>query len=237
MLVLAFDTSGFSGSVALLDGPQLLGTAMLVADRRSAQTLAPAIVQLLADCGRKSDEVKLVATTIGPGSFTGLRIGVTTAKTFAYAVGAEVIGVSTLEAMAHGTPQDALQDTSEVQAVIDAQRRELFLGRFRSETGVNEADGLSRLTRLEPDRIVPADEWLSGLAAGTIVTGTGLAKLAERLPAGILTVPAEWRDAQATVIGRLAWRDYQAGQRDDLWKLAPVYLRPSYAEEKSQKRH
>ena len=235
MLVLAFDTSGFSGSVALLDGPRVLGSAILDADRRSAQTLAPAIVQLLADYARKPDEVKLVATTVGPGSFTGLRVGVTTAKAFAYAVGAEVIGVSTLEAMAHGTPQDALQDTSEVQAVIDAQRRELFLGRFRSETGVNEADGLPRLTHLEPDRIVPADDWLSGLAAGTIVTGSGFAKLAERLPAGVLVVPTELRDARAETVGRLAWRDHQAGRRDDLWKLAPVYLRPSYAEEKARK--
>jgi tRNA threonylcarbamoyladenosine biosynthesis protein TsaB len=234
MLVLAFDTSGFSGSLALLDGPRMLGSAMLDADRRSAQTLAPAIVQLLADCGRKPDDVKLVATTIGPGSFTGLRVGVTTAKTFAYAVGAEVIGVSTLEAMAHGTTGDWLKDTSEVQAVIDALRRELFLGRFRSEPGGNVPDGLPRLTRIEADRIVTADEWLSGLAAGTIVTGTGLAKLAERLPAGVLVVPTKLREAQATVVGRLAWRDHQAGRRDDLWKLAPVYLRPSYAEEKAR---
>jgi tRNA threonylcarbamoyladenosine biosynthesis protein TsaB len=235
MLVLAFDTSGFSGSVALLDGLQVLGRALLDADRRSAQTLAPAIVRLLADCGRKPNEVKLVATTVGPGSFTGLRVGVTTAKTFAYAVGAEVMGVSTLEATAHGAPTDCLKESRDVHVVVDAQRRELFLGRFRSEPGIdeNEADGLPRLTRLEPDRIIPVEEWLGGLAAGTIVTGTGLAKLAEWLPANVLAVPPEMREAQATVVGRLAWRDYQAGRRDDLWKLAPVYLRASYAEEKA----
>lgn len=241
MLVLAFDTSGFSGSVALLngallDGATVLRAAALESDRRSAQTLAPAIVRLLADCGRRPDEVKLIATTVGPGSFTGLRVGVTTAKTFAYAVGAEVMGISTLEAMAHGTPTDWLTEQREVYAIVDAQRRELFLGRFRCESAVTEADDLPRLTRLEPDRIVPADEWLGTLVAGTIVTGTGLAKLAERLPAGVLAVPAEWRDAQAAVIGRLAWRDYRAGRRDDLWKLAPVYLRPSYAEEKASGR-
>ena len=236
MLVLAFDTSGFSGSVALLDGPRVLESAALDSDRRSAQTLAPAIVRLLADCGRNPDEVKLVATTVGPGSFTGLRVGVTTAKTFAYAVGAEVMGVSTLQAMAHGTPGDWLKDTSEVQAVVDAQRRELFLGRFQHEPVMNEGDGLPRLTRLEPDRIVPADEWLSELTAGTIVTGTGLAKLFERLPKSILAVPPEMREAQATIVGRLAWRDYQAGRRDDIWKLAPAYLRPSYAEEKASGR-
>ena len=56
----------------------------------------------------------------------------------------------------------------------------------------------------------------------------------ERLPAGVLMVPPERREAQADIVGRLAWRDYQAGRRDDLWKLAPVYLRPSYAEEKAR---
>jgi tRNA A37 threonylcarbamoyladenosine modification protein TsaB len=137
--------------------------------------------------------------------------------------------------MAHGAPADWLKDTSEVQAVVDAQRRELFLGRFRYDPSMEEGDGLPRLTRIEPDRIVPADEWLSGLASGTIVTGTGLAKLTERLPAVAMTVPPEMREAQATIVGRLAWRDYQAGRRDDLWKLAPVYLRPSYAEEKAKK--
>jgi tRNA threonylcarbamoyladenosine biosynthesis protein TsaB len=235
MLILAFDTSGFSGSVALLDGSQVLATTPLAADRRSAQTLVPAIVRLLADCSLTPSDVKLVATTIGPGSFTGLRVGATTAKTFAYAVGAEVIGVSTLDAIAHGIPAQSLQPPREIHAVVDAQRRELFLGRFRGLPQSNETAGLPALTRLEPDRIVPADEWLSCLPAETIVTGSGLAKLTDRLPSGVFIAPPELQEAQAVIIGQLAWRDYQSGRRDDLWTLAPVYLRPSYAEEKARK--
>ncbi len=236
MLTLAFDTSGFAGSVAVLDGSRPLEEIVLEADRGSARTLAPAIDQALKRAGIEPVQIKLVATTVGPGSFTGLRVGVTTAKTFAYAVGAEVLGIGTLEAIALGVPPELLVGRPrEIHAVLNAQRRELFVGRFRftgADIPVCQPYELPTLTRIEPDKIITADEWLARLAIGTLVTGGGVAKLEERLPAGVLAVPLSDRQPRASVVGRLAWRDYQAGRRDDLWKLAPVYLRPSYAEEK-----
>ena len=221
MLILAFDTSGFAGSVALLDGPQVLAQRQLDTARRSAQTLAPAIAELLAGQGLKPREVGLVATTVGPGSFTGLRVGVTTAKAWAYAAECSVIGLSTLAAIAYQVPAEMRLTAMEIHAVLDAQRKELYLGRFA-------AGG----ERLADDRIVAADGWLAGLAAGTIVTGSGLTRLADRLPAGVTATPLELWEPQAVTIGQLAWDEYQRGRSDDFWKLAPVYLRPSYAEEK-----
>jgi len=237
VLILAFDTSGLAGSVALLDGPRLRGERILDPDRRSAQTLAPAIVELLAAQQVEPWQIRLVATTVGPGSFTGLRVGVTTAKTFAYAVGAEVIGLSTLETIANQVPFELLSvGLSEVQAVLDAQRQELFLGRFRSEGLPAAIDDLPRLTRLEADRIVATDALLASVPANAIVTGTGLARLQGRqLPENLAIAPQPFWDPQAATVGRLAWRHYKDGKRDDLWKLAPVYLRPSYAEEKAPK--
>src|SRR5205823_12731147 len=142
-------TSGFAGSVALLDGPRLLEERKLESERRSAQTLAPAIVELLHSAGVQPQQIRLVTTTTGPGSFTGLRVGITTAKTFAYAVGAEVMGISTLEAIVLGVPAGLLADQPrEIQAVIDAQRKELFVGRFRVEAVRSEED-LPRMTRMD----------------------------------------------------------------------------------------
>jgi len=234
VLILAFDTSGVAGSVAVLDGIQILGEATLDAARRSAQTLAPAIAELLGSQRIKPAQIRLIATTVGPGSFTGLRVGVTTAKTFAYAVGAEVMGISTLEAIAHGVPAHFHDDKpQEIQAVIDAQRKEFFLGRFRTEGG-GVAYELPRITRTDADAIVSMQEWIAGLQAGTIVTGTGVSRVESLLPADVVVAPAEHREPKAMVVGRLAWRNYQAGRRDDLWKLTPVYLRPSYAEEKAK---
>ena len=76
------------------------------------------MLALLKQVGWRPDDVQLVAVSVGPGSFTGLRVGVTAAKVFAYAVGAEVLGVDTLEAIAAASPDDV----AEVSAVIDAQR-------------------------------------------------------------------------------------------------------------------
>ena len=232
MLILAFDTSGLAGSVALLEGPQVLAQCVLDPNRRTAQTLAPAIVHVLAVANRQPAQVQLVATSIGPGSFTGLRIGVTAAKTFTYAVGAEVLGISTLEAIAHQS--DPLAPQAEIHAVLDAQRKELFVGRFQSQPPLAN-DVLPRLTRLSPDAIIDIESWLGMLPPGTVMIGPGLSRLVDRLPGGVAMAPEPQWEPQAATVGRLAWRDYQLGRRDDLWKLAPVYLRPSYAEEKAKK--
>jgi tRNA threonylcarbamoyladenosine biosynthesis protein TsaB len=233
VLILAFDTSSLAGSVALLDGPRLLEERILDPARRSAQTLAPAIAELLKACALKPGQIRLVATTTGPGSFTGLRVGVTMAKTLAYAASAEVLGLSTLEAIAQQALTPSTATTGyEIQAVLDAQRRELFVGRFRFDPETESSDGLRPLTRLEPDRIVPADRWLVSLTPGTVVSGRGLERLPAPLPPDVIAMPASQWEPQAATIGRLAWRDYQNGRRDDLWKLLPVYLRPSYADEK-----
>jgi tRNA threonylcarbamoyladenosine biosynthesis protein TsaB len=235
VLILAFDTSGFAGSVAVLDGAQLLYEVSLEADRGSARTLAPAMAKALKTADVDPAQIKLVATTVGPGSFTGLRVGVTTAKTFAYAVGAEVLGISTLAAIAHGVPPELLTSGArEIHVVLDAQRRELFVAHFRgADIPVCQLNDLPNLTRIEPDKIIAADQWLASLAAGMVVTGSAVTKLEPLLPSGVVRVPDSLRQPRASIVGRLAWRDYQAGRRDDLWKLAPVYLRPSYAEEKA----
>src|SRR5437773_12166637 len=104
MRVLALETSGTAGSVAVLDDEQLLTAVALDPAQRTARTLAPAIRDVLKHVGWAPTDVQLVAVTAGPGSFTGLRLGVTTAKTFAYAAGCEVLGVNTLEVIAGRAP-------------------------------------------------------------------------------------------------------------------------------------
>src|SRR5258707_1343424 len=122
MKILALETSGTAGSVAALEGEQLLKTAALDPVQRTARTLAPAIRDLLKQVGWRPADVQLVAVTAGPGSFTGLRLGVTTAKTFAYAVGCQVLGVNTLEVIASQSPPEC----SLLEVVLDAQRQQLF---------------------------------------------------------------------------------------------------------------
>jgi tRNA threonylcarbamoyladenosine biosynthesis protein TsaB len=234
VLILALETSLRAGSVALLNcnvagaevSDNVLSQRVLSSDQRSAQSLAPAIAQVLAEAGKRPADVGLVAVTLGPGSFTGLRVGATTAKSFAYAIGCECLGVDTLEVIAAQAPLST-PTSGELHAVFDAQRQELFLARFHWDGGVP--------IRLEDNRIVPAEQWLAGLAPGTTVTGPGVNRLIDRLPVGVVAASELHRNPQATMVGRLAWRDYQTGRRDDLWKLAPKYLRASAAEEKAGK--
>jgi tRNA threonylcarbamoyladenosine biosynthesis protein TsaB len=223
--IVAIETSGRYGSVAALlgdkDDADFIGQIALTGEQRTAQALAPALRQLLQDAGWSPRWVDLVAVAVGPGSFTGLRIGVTTAKTFAYAVGAEVIGANTLDALAAQTPRSA----SPLWTVLDAQRQELFAAKFVvPEVGDWQTD--------RETAIVPQDAWLAELQAGEHVTGMALTRLAARLPAGVEVVSIDLWQPMATAVGVVAWRMYQAGHRDDVWQLAPQYYRPSAAEER-----
>jgi tRNA threonylcarbamoyladenosine biosynthesis protein TsaB len=219
--ILAIETVGFTGSIALAEGEQLIAQQVLPTDRRMAQTLAPAIAELLKGHGWNAREVELVAVAIGPGSFTGLRCGVTTAKVLAYAAKADVVGVDSLQTIAEGAPADC----QELTTVLDAQRRQLFAASFRR-------DEHGHMQRATDTQIVDIERWLAALQPGQVVAGPVLEKLAQRLPAGVQTLPPELWAPRAASVATLAWRRYQAGQRDSMWQLVPNYGRASAAEEK-----
>lgn len=227
MIILAFDTSSLVCSVAILDGEQILAEARFEEGRRTAQELAPTIDRLLRQAALEPSHSGLIATTLGPGSFTGLRVGVTTAKTLAYAVGCDVIGLDTLDVIAAQAPAEAKAQGSELHAVLDAQRDELFLARY-------VADDRSRWQRVEPNRIVSAQEWLKDLQPGAIVTGKGCEKWLAQLQARVEVVDASHWEPRAATVGRMALAAHQQGRRDNFWTLAPAYLRGSAAEEKAK---
>jgi tRNA threonylcarbamoyladenosine biosynthesis protein TsaB len=219
--ILAIETIGQSGSVAAQEGEKLLSTVELDPSLRSAQSLAPAIVQLLERVSWRPAEVQMVAVATGPGSFTGLRVGVTTAKMFAYAVGGEVMGVNTLEAIAWQTPPDA----KSIWCVLDALRNQLFAAQFvRDEWGVWQTQVATSL--------IDDQAWLTQLVPGQFVSGPGLSKLQAIIPTGVRTVDQKQWSPKAASIGALAWRQYQASRRDDLRTMVPQYYRLSAAEEK-----
>ncbi|MCY2994156.1 MAG: tRNA (adenosine(37)-N6)-threonylcarbamoyltransferase complex dimerization subunit type 1 TsaB [Planctomycetota bacterium] len=219
MRILALETSSLTGSLAVLDDDRVQGQTQLDPQQRTAQSFAPAIVRQLAEVGWRSQDLQLIAVTVGPGSFTGLRIGVTVAKTLAYAVGAQVVGLNTLQVIAAQTPAGI----ADVWAVLNAQRQQLFAGRYQRHESLWET--------VRDAEIVDNETWLQSLAAGLAVTGWGLAKLRDQLPTGIILVDeANWAPRAATV-GRLGYIAYQSGRRDDLWGLCPQYYRKCAAEE------
>src|SRR6185295_9745996 len=166
MRILALETSDRAGSIALLEADRVLAERVLASSQRTAQSLAPAAHELIAQLGWQPTDVELVAVASGPGSFTGLRIGITFAKVFAYAVRCQLLGVNTLEAIAARAPGDAAR----FWAVIDAQRNELFAAEFAR-------DGHGELRFEQETHVVDSDMWLERLSPGSVVTGPALAKL------------------------------------------------------------
>jgi tRNA threonylcarbamoyladenosine biosynthesis protein TsaB len=219
--ILAIETTELIGSVAaMLDGNMLVEID-LDHQQRSAQSLAPGIEALLRKVGWQPGEVELVAVTNGPGSFTGLRVGVATAKAFAYAVGAEVLGIDTLQTIAAGAPAEI----KILSAVINAHRGEVVAQRF-------ERDDQLRMRPTANAELLTVDAWLDGLTADVAVSGPVLRKLAVRVPAGPIVLEPHYWPPKAAIVAHLASQLYAEGHRDDLWSLAPKYYRRSAAEEK-----
>ncbi len=221
MRILAIETSETAGSVAALIDDKAIGQLDLPRTLGSAKTLAPTIQAVLAKAGWRPPEVELVAVTVGPGSFTGLRVGVTTAKVFAYCVGAEILGLDTLDVIAAAAPAEI----SRVSVAVDAQR-----GQVVAATFARGKDG--SFLPVEPSQRVDVSRWLSNVQSGVFFSGPVLRKLSGRVPEGVLLLREEHWSPTAVALGRLAARQYAAGRRDDVWSLVPRYSRKSAAEEK-----
>ncbi len=225
MYTLALETTDTVGSIALFRATECLAFRWLPEGRRSAQSLAPGIQELLRDCSVRPAEIGLVGVSVGPGSFTGIRIGVVTAKTFAYAVGAEILGVDTLEAVAACCPPAV----PFVAAIADAQRGDVVGKLFQLQ-----ADGTWLAVAASGPR-KPLD-WLSTLphTSDCIVAGPGVVRFRDLLAeAGYRLATDDTCRPNAKTVGQLAWTYYASGRRDDLWTMMPHYFRPSYAEEKA----
>ena len=224
--IVALETTETIGSVAALADGKLLSELKLDPDKRTAQSLAPGLKTLLEEIRWAATDIDLVAVSVGPGSFTGLRIGVTTAKTLAYCAKADILGVDTLEVVANAAPDGV----DIVSVAVDAQRGQVVAGLFR-----RGADGW--FEPVAPARLVKIADWLDTIPPGVAVSGPILRKLAGRLPGHVATLPPECWSPTAAQVGRLAARHHAAGRRDDVWTLVPRYSRPSAAEEKWEQRH
>lgn len=221
MLTLALETSGFGGSLALLDGTKILGERILDAERRHAQTLVPEIQRLLGDYGKRALDCQLLAVSCGPGSFTGLRVGITCAKTLAYTTGAKIVAVPTFPVIAAATPADV----DAVQVVMNAQREEFFVGRFvRSDAGDWKES--------KPLQIERVEDWLGKLQSEDVVSGPGLESVAAEVAKRGRPLPASYWQPTAKWVGQVGLNLFAAGKTTSCWDLEPYYVRKSAAEEK-----
>lgn len=220
MLLLCFETSAKAGSVALFDENTLLGESYQLTALTHSQTLMVMAQDLLRQCQRSPADVTHVAVAAGPGSFTGVRIGVAAAKGFAWGKEIPCYGVSTLEAMALGL---GLHE-GYLCAAMDARRSQVYNALFKVENG--------EMTRICEDRAISlADlgEELKKLDGPIHLVGDGAALCHKSFPETIL--PPQWRVHQRAVgVGLAALQKIAAGEPGDGAALSPNYLRLSQAE-------
>ncbi len=230
MLILGIETSGTRGSIALFQNGACLAEAELeAAPRRHAQTLVTEIRELFGLHRLRIPSLEAIAVSVGPGSFTGLRVGVVCAKTLAFATGARLTAVDTLEAIAANSPPDV----EIVHVITDAQRGDLFVGTYRRTA---EGDWL----REGPLAIAAGEAWFAGLRAGDVVTGPGLAKWREAHDASPNPPATAWRGLPESVwtpsaraVAAIGARQIARGLVADCATLEPFYLRRSAAEERA----
>jgi len=218
---LILETSGQAGQVALAEGPRLLGIRRLDESRRHARDLAPAVRDLLTERGWRPRDLHGVVVSRGPGSYTGLRVGIMSAKALAYATGCALLAVDTFAAIACQAPDEILS----LDVLADAQQDKIYVQPFQ-----RDAPG-AEFIQSAPLRIDLADEWVASLSPERWVSGPGLRKHASRLPAGARIVAEDRREPQPEALLRLGLVRYLRGERDDVWAVEPLYLRPSSAEE------
>jgi tRNA threonylcarbamoyladenosine biosynthesis protein TsaB len=220
--LLILETSGRTGEVALARGPVIVQHRLLDQTRLHARDLAPAVASILSAEGCKPAEVQGLIINRGPGSYTGLRVGIMSAKTFAYATGCALVAVDAFAAVVRQAPAEILQ----IVVIADAQQDRIYHQNFSRSSPDME---ISPASPLQIDRF---SDWLEGLANKSWVTGPGLRTLRSQLPAYI-RVPEEvcW-DPHPKALLDIGLPRFAGGERDDYWTLEPLYLRPSSAEEK-----
>ncbi len=224
MRILAFETSAKAGSVALIEDGKLLAESYQNTGLTHSQTIMPMAEQLLQNCGYTVKDLDAVAVAAGPGSFTGVRIGVAAAKGLAWGAEIPCYGVSTLEAMASNLGID----NGIVLPVMDARRNQVYNAVFQAENGV--------LTRVKEDRAISLEDLskeLQGMTGPIFLVGDGSVlcynTLKEAVPA--LVLPSEHRMHQrAAGVGLVAAEMIARGEPGDGATLQPNYLRLSQAE-------
>jgi tRNA threonylcarbamoyladenosine biosynthesis protein TsaB len=218
MKLLLIDTSGSVGRLGLGNATQLLAEASLDRGQRHARDLMPQCQMLFAQQRWMPGEVDTIAVSIGPGSYTGLRVGVMTAKTLAYALGKPLLAIPTFTIIARHC-YDMEPDLGALQVIGDGQQDRVYVQQF---TSINEASPLT---------IEAGESWRAALKAGDTISGPGLVPQQARLPPHVRIVPEDRWHPALEAMRRIAVEQYQANVFVEPFTLEPLYLRVSSAEE------
>lgn len=228
MKILAMDSSAGAASVSLCDDEKQIAGMTLDNGNKHSETLLPMTEDLLGHTGLSVDDIDLFAVTVGPGSFTGVRIGVSLVKGIAFGRGKPCVGVSSLEALAY----NVIGTDKLICALIDARHDQFYNAMFRIED--------RKVVRLCADRLVTGDTLAEELAKtddAVCLVGDGAYAAKKFLPGeNIMSAQNCLLAENAYSVALAAKKLYEQGIYTDDRRLVPVYLRASQAERERNKR-
>ncbi len=221
MKILAIETSTLLGGVAIIDDARILCELTLQVEETHSSQLLPAVEYVLNTVRLSPGELDGLAVATGPGSFTGLRIGMAAMKGLAVATSRPLIGIPTLEAMGWHFPFSSYL----LCPLIDARMKEVYGACFRAESG--------EVVRVSEDVVLPPDEFLKTVKAPAIFYGSGAIRyrreISEVLGDRALFPSQEIMGARASIVGMLALKRLRKADTDDLATLEPLYIRQAQA--------
>ena len=222
MYILAIDTSASAVGAAIADAGGLIGQLELAAGRQASETLLPLTKSLLSLTGLTLADMDALAVTVGPGSFTGLRIGLATAKAWSQALAKPLVAVSTLEALAF----NAVEDRCLVCPIINAQRGELYAALFAE--GKRLLDDMLITPKALARRLNAYKERIIFCGDGFVEFGAQLAYL---MTDKMLPAPLQRQNFIAGATAIVGRGKYLRNKLADPITLEPAYMRPAAAEE------
>ena len=222
MLTLAIDTATKVCAIALCQDQQILAEYSINMGMTHSEGLLPQIDQLLKRCRVEKNSIELLAVSMGPGSFTGLRIGLATAEAMAYSWHCSIHGVSTLKAMAYNIPIEGVL----LSPVLDAQKGNYYQALYKWENG--------KLIEVEPVEVVNKERLLERLASydcETLLLGECLKLAKLELPEKIKLAPEALRMPKGSSVALAAYEESDLEKDKHIFGLEPYYIRRSEAEE------
>lgn len=223
MRILAVETATLVGGIAIVDEMGLISEIRLNVSVEHSERLMPAIEHLLKESGLTINDIDAFAVSAGPGSFTGLRVGLATVKGLSFATQKPVIAVSTLEAMAWHFPYARYP----VCPVLDARRRQVFTALYRWKDG--DFIALREPSVVDREKFV---EFIQEMVSSEEVILTGNGHVFYKDIDGFLIPPADKLVPSVSNVGLLGLRLAKLNRFSDPLSLIPIYLRKSQAEEK-----
>ena len=223
MITLAVDTSVATTSAALLEADEIRAELFVRNGRNHAEVLLPLIERLLSSVEITKGQVDLFAVTVGPGSFTGLRVGTSTVKGLAFALQKPVVGVCTLDALALNIGYADARLT--ICPMVNAGRGEVY-------TALYLPSGPNTYEKTLRESVVRPDDFLNSLDGSVIFLGDGAERYADLISNMIPDssfAPPHLNQVRAGAVGLMGRKMFFSGDKSDIMSLVPCYLRPSYA--------